>query len=552
MSLILKVRLIFLIFVLYFFCNTGFANYLSLTDEMVLCGDKPCNFDVYNNYNIKIGKDSRVLELFEKDDINKLIGYLFYTVDVVNIPAYSGYPLEILMLLSSNHILIDLKLVKHSEPILLAGIPIEKLLEAMCLYKGADINKISVGEDVPIIAGATVTSLILHETILKSCRVVLSIGEEVYQRKKIPDTFKKYSWDELVHNKAIKHYVLDLSSNTRDYDLIDIYFTNLLPPSIGKNLLGEQGYLSLFNNKFEKSAILIVGAGTWCFKGSGFIRSGIFDRFRVEQDGNIFVFKESEYVYQFDLITSIDYEDAGVFFINDVKYDPCKPWNLVLLAGYKTFSVKYDMPSIFCKTCVWCSQWKDKWLNIIFLSALWILVILVFIFRTFLSKRRFLLDIIYSFVLLMDVYIIGFLCSPPSVVNVFTLLTDLKTFLFGPYLFISWVMIFLTVILWGKGVFCGWICPFGAVQEIFFRVKSVFLSDTSLDFSYRVISKLKYLKYLIFVFLLFAFFHEVVYSAETWAEVEPFKTTWSVGIFSRGWFSVYACLLLLISIAVVE
>ena len=166
---------------IYIFCNVN-ASYLSLNNGNISCFERECYFKLENNTNLSVSsKDNRVLELFTKDvhGKDKLTSYLFYTTDIVSVVAYSGKPLEILISLSLNGIINDLKLVKHSEPILLTGIPIEKLLEAVAFYKNKNIeDKLAIGEDVtggvsiPIIAGATVTSLILHETVLESAREV--------------------------------------------------------------------------------------------------------------------------------------------------------------------------------------------------------------------------------------------------------------------------------------------------------------------------------------------------------------------------------------------
>ena len=90
-------------------------------------------------------------------------------------------------------------------------------------------------------------------------------------------------------------------------------------------------------------------------------------------------------------------------------------------------------------------------------------------------------------------------------------------------------------LLWDRGYFCGWLCPFGAMQEIlaelagWLGLKQFRLND-ALD------AALKNLKYLLLLGLI-AVTIFVPNEIDTAAEVEPFKTAITV-FFIREWYYV--------------
>ena len=89
--------------------------------------------------------------------------------------------------------------------------------------------------------------------------------------------------------------------------------------------------------------------------------------------------------------------------------------------------------------------------------------------------------------------------------------------------------------IWGRGLFCGWLCPYGALTEMAYKVsRALGLKRFQFFLPKPLHDKLKWVKYGVFVVLLVVSFFSMGL-AEKMAEVEPFKTTFLVGVLNRSW-----------------
>ena len=94
-------------------------------------------------------------------------------------------------------------------------------------------------------------------------------------------------------------------------------------------------------------------------------------------------------------------------------------------------------------------------------------------------------------------------------------------------------------------MYCGWLCPFGALQELIHSTAERFKLP-AWEFPAMVHERLWAIKYLILI-ALFGLSLESMARAATVAEVEPFKTVFALH-FARDWyFTLYALGLLAIS-----
>ena len=86
------------------------------------------------------------------------IAWAFLTSDFVGTTGYSGKPIHVVAAIDADAVLTGVQLVKHSEPIVLIGIPNSRMVELTEGYAGLDLKREAEtggeGHDLDIISGA--------------------------------------------------------------------------------------------------------------------------------------------------------------------------------------------------------------------------------------------------------------------------------------------------------------------------------------------------------------------------------------------------------------
>lgn len=600
-----------------------------------------------DGYGAVQGGELPIAQVFKGQDA---VGYVYLTTDIVNTRGYSSKPIDTLVALDNEGEIVGAKLVKHDEPIVLIGIPESRMVEFINGYVGMNFikNPLPIGSPPPVdmISGATVTLMVIGDSILRSSRIMgqayqigmtqdasalAAAGAEAAPTPQVinPDLLEVKSWDSLVEEGAVGHLHMTIAevnqlfeesgrpgagdkpqSGNPDDTFFDIYTAVVSVPTIGRSLLGESEYEYMQSRLQEgQQAILIAGNGIYSFKGSGYVRGGVFDRFDIIQGLHSFRFTDLQHRRLYDVMAdgAPHFREVGLFFVSEENdfFDPTEMWRFQLLVQreitvhekiFLPVELNYQLPSLYTmddpsapviteqtpaptapvtgqatlpagtagpvlhevtshadmfadEKPLWQIIWKSKTHQIAVISLALVVLLFVFFFQHQLVKHEKFYNYFRTGFLLFSVFYIGWYANAQlSVVNVLTFTSSLRTefsweyFLMDPIVFILWCATAISMVFWNRGAFCGWLCPFGSLQELLNKLAKK-LKIKQIKVPYAIHHRAAAIKYVIFIALFGFSLYDLAF-AEKLAEVEPFKTAIILKFF-RSWpFVTFAVLLL--------
>ncbi|GGO27911.1 regulatory protein NosR [Gemmobacter aquaticus] len=524
-------------------------------------------------------------------------GYVLETGNLAPLPGFSGAPINLLVMIDLEGRFLDVKLIAHNEPIFVSGLgeaPFRAFLEQ---YRGHSIHEPLVvgtpygtaggGSDLVYLDGvtkATASVRIAHESILAA---TLAVARERMQGiaagppvRPDPDVVLALDWAALVErglarNLRVSNAELDQAfagtvwaddDPEADADpeamFLDLWVVDIGPPSVARAVLtpdslGDVDRLTQLSPDDE--LLLVIDAGRHGLVSDGFVRNTAPDRLSAEQDGLPVALRDADLL--FETLPDVPEGSAMILRVDRrLGFDPTRDWVLTAQAvrahgmlqpemGSQHFSlITRSDPALFRQpeTRKALPPWQEALLNrkidlILLVGFLIVVLALVGPSMHALAAPARLTPVRLAVL----AGVIGFVGwwgqGQLSIVTALAVLRaaveggSLAVLVYDPFSLLVWAVAILGLFLWGRGLFCGWLCPFGAMQE-FAHHAGRLLRLPEWNPSARWDRRLKWVKYVALAGLVAVAFVRPD-AAETAAEIEPFKTAVTT-FFQREWYFV--------------
>jgi transcriptional regulator of nitric oxide reductase len=536
--------------------------------------------------------------------VTELIGYAFESVDLAPVPGFTGVPPNLLVAIDPKGTFIDVAVLSQHEPVFLDGLGEEALHAFVRQYKG-----VSLGQNIDVggqggagrvrldgVSKATASVRIVNQSVLSAAlevaraRLGFAQGRDPGNIGRIRrELFEPMSLRALLGAGMVKHLRvsnreverlfagsagagLDPEALARPGEtFIDLYLAWGSVPTIGRNLLDENSWRRLAGRLDEGDhALLVMSAGRHSILHDDFVRGSVPQRIALRQDGLPLEMRDLDLELSLKEALPMT-EIVALRVIAQAGLDPSHPLDLTLPVTRskgivypekitRALPLRYELPAhMYSKpepeAPAWQATWRNRLPELVVLGAALALLAVALAMPRRLARhgRRF--AWMRRTWLLFTIGFIGYYAQAQlSVVNLTGVLQALREgrglgfLLFDPMSLALWGFVLLSLLPWGRGTFCGWLCPFGAMQELAGQLGRV-LHVPQVLVRRRPDRWLKRLKYAVLgAIVAAALFSPAL--AERLVEVEPFKTAVTLA-FVRSWpYVAWAAGLLALSMVV--
>lgn len=455
----------------------------------------------------------------------ELVGYTFESIDLAPVAGFAGVPPNLLIALDAKGVFLGVSVLSHHEPVFLEGLGEAPLAQFLSQYQGVPLaSSIRIGKDgkagpqevhLDGVAKATASVRIINQSVLSAAlkvaraRLGFAAGRDPASAARLrtdveePISLERMVAQGVLHQLRVTNRQAEaLFSGTPGAGLdadalrdpgatfIDLRLAHVSLPAVGRSLLAPRSWNKLAA-RLEPGdhAVLAIWSGRHTLMPEEFVPGSVPGRLLLRQQGLPLELRDLDMEPALKDPTAFGGAHVAVFrVIAQAGLDPGLPLDFALPVTRskgvvypdritRELALQYRFPERFLiagepAEPPWRGVWRAQAPQLGVLAVGLLVLAFALTLQRRVAARSLRLARFRFAYLLFTLGFVGYWAQAQlSIVNLTGVAQALATgrnleyLLFDPATLMVWAFALVALLLWGRGAYCGWLCPFGALQE---------------------------------------------------------------------------------------